>query len=83
MKLTIKLFLVFFIATSAVFAEGEMGNGGRTCTELVCPPPQPLAQSSGDGSNEGTDSTNTQTSDETDDDSMLTIIEDYLNSLFG
>lgn len=85
MKLTLKLFLVFALATSTIFAEGNMNNGGysddgntnnggQTCT-VNCPPPLPTAQR--------TDETNTQIPDENDDDSILTIIDDYLTSLFG
>lgn len=31
MKSTIKLVLVVILFSSVVFADGEMGNGGRTC----------------------------------------------------
>jgi hypothetical protein len=86
MKSTIKLFLVIAIATSTIFAEGDMNNGGytedgdmnnggRTCT-INCPIPNPTPQS--------TNGTSEENSGETDgDDSIVTVIENYLISLFG
>jgi hypothetical protein len=84
MKLTIKLLLVIFIAASVIFAEGEMGNGGRTCTETVCSTPTPAVQNTGESETEDIDGTNSQTIDEDgSEDSILTDIENYLSSLFG
>lgn len=85
MKFTIKLFLVIAIATSTIFAdgdmnnggyseEGDMNNGGRTCT-VNCPTPTPSPQNAA--------GTGTQTTDATGDDSVLSIIENYLRSLIG
>lgn len=86
MKSTIKFLLVIIIAASTIFAdgdlgnggfadEGDLGNGGRTCT-VNCPAPTPSAPNTG--------GTNAQNTDETDDDdSVLTVIENYLRSLFG
>lgn len=86
MKSTIKLFLVVIIAASTIFADGDLGNGGFTCDgdlgnggitcTVDCPEPSPIPET-----NCGTDA---QSSSETDDDdSILTIIEDYLGSLLG
>ncbi|HEX8637990.1 MAG TPA: hypothetical protein VF692_08010 [Pyrinomonadaceae bacterium] len=84
MKLTLKLFLVLALAATTIFADGDMNNGGfnpdgdmnnggRTCT-VNCPTP----------SAQNPEEADTQTIDENDDaDSVLTIIEDYLTSLFG
>lgn len=87
MKVTIKFFLVIIIAASTIFADdgnmgnggytgdGNMGNGGITCT-INCPAPTPEQQN--------TNETETPNASETgDDDSILTIIDDYLNELFG
>ena len=86
MKSTMKLFLVIVIAASTVFADGDLGNGGRTCEgdlgnggitcTVECEPLEPC-----EPNNNGT---NTQTTGETSDgDSVLTIISDYLTSLLG
>jgi len=76
MKSTIKLFLVVILFSSAVFADGEMTNGGKTCptgtTCLVTPAP----------SEEETKSTDSSDSTEDSDDSILTLLEEYLNSIF-
>jgi hypothetical protein len=87
MKFTIKLFLVIVIAASTIIVDdgnmgnggytddGNMGNGGRTCT-VTCPEPTPEAQTNGESSSQ-------TSSAEDDDDSILTVIEDYLESMFG
>jgi hypothetical protein len=84
MKLTIKIFLVVIIAASTIFADGDLGNGGFTCDgdlgnggftcTVDCPEPSDLPETDC-----GTDA---QNSSEADDDSILTVIEDYLESLF-
>lgn len=86
MKSTIKMLLLIVIAASTIFADGDLGNGGytgdgdlgnggRTCT-INCPVPTPSDQNSS--------GTSTQTNEETDEeDSILTTVEKYLDSLFG
>ena len=76
MKSTIKLFLVIVIAASTLFADdGNLGNGGITCT-VECEPLEPCEPNN--------DGTNTQPTGETGDgDSVLTIVSDYLTSLLG
>ena len=86
MKFTIKLFLVIVIAASTIFAagdmnnggfspDGDMNNGGRTCTvDYPSPTPSP----------ENANGTDAQTTDaNSDDESVLTVIENYLRSLIG
>jgi hypothetical protein len=73
MKSVCKLVLVVFLFTSAVFADdGNMGNGGRTC---------PTGQTTCFVANEpiepGTMSTDTEDSE----DSVLTIVQNYLDSV--
>ena len=69
MKSTIKLALVITLFTSAVFAEGDMGAGGRTCPngQTTCLVSYEVPQ-------------NEETT--TDSDSLLNTVQDYLNSMF-
>ncbi|HEY0658019.1 MAG TPA: hypothetical protein VGD05_06080, partial [Pyrinomonadaceae bacterium] len=79
MKSTIKLFLIVALFVSTTFAEGDMGNGGFA--------------DDGDMGNGGkTCTTNCLTDNQTDEsieenpnptESVLTIIQDYLNTIFG
>lgn len=70
MKSTIKLFLVVFLFSSTVFAEGDMGNGGRTCpngapTCLVSAEPSETKETTTDP-----------------EDSILTSVHEYLDWVF-
>lgn len=67
MKLTIKLVLVACLFSSVVFADGEMGSGGKTCTSGCLTATQP------------TEKEVNQTESK---DSVLTFVQTYLNSLF-
>lgn len=81
MKSTIKLFLIvaLFVSTTFAegdmsnggFAEGDMGNGGKTCTTNCLTDNQ---------TNESTDEDSNPTES---DKSVLIIIQDYLNIIFG
>ncbi len=81
MKSTIKLFLIvtLFVSTafadgdmgSGGFAEGNMGNGAKTCA-INC-----LTDNQ---TNESTDEDSNSTES---DKSVLIIIQDYLNTIFG
>ena len=81
MKSTIKLFLIvtLFVSTafadgdmgSGGFAEGNMGNGAKTCA-INC-----LTDNQ---TNESTDEDSNSTES---DKSVLIIIQDYLNIIFG
>lgn len=70
MKSTIKLFLVVVLFSSVVLAEGNMGNGNRSCpngtTCLISSEPaeqkEPAATES--------------------DNSVLSVVQEYLNSVF-
>jgi hypothetical protein len=69
MKFTIKLFLVICLSTSIAFAEGELGTGGRNCTNNCFT------------ENQRVDEKNvTETGS---DESILTYIQDYLDSILG
>ena len=83
MKLTIKLFLVIVITASTILAEGDMNTGGRTCT-IDCPIPPPISQSINGTGEQNSGETNSEAEGEIEgDDSIVTIIENYLKSLFG
>jgi hypothetical protein len=78
MKSTIKLFLIVALFVSTAFAEGDMGSGGFTEGDM--------------GSGGKTCTTNCLTDNQTDEsieenpnptESVLTIIQDYLNTIFG
>ena len=81
MKSTIKLFLIVALFVSTAFAEGDMGSGGftegdmgsggKTCT-TTCLPDNETDQSHEENSNS-----------EESDESVLTVIQDYLNTIFG
>lgn len=86
MKSTIKFFLVIVITTSTILAEGDMNTGGytedgdmntggRICT-INCPTPNSNSQDINGAGEENTVETEGE-------DSIVTIIEDYLKSLFG
>lgn len=71
MKSTIKLFLIVALFVSTAFAEGDMGSGGKTCTTNCLSENQ-----TGESNDENLDL-------EESDESVLTIIQDYLNTIFG
>jgi hypothetical protein len=74
MKLTIKLVLVVCLFSSVAFADGEMGNGGKTCpTGSTC---LTTTEPTEDDTKltESTDSTNST-------DSILTTVQEYLDSM--
>ncbi len=85
MKSTIKLFLIvaLFVSTAFAdgdmgnggFAEGDMGNGGKTCTSNCLTDNQPT-EPNGEFVNQNSDSND---SDKT----ILTIVQEYLNTIFG
>lgn len=75
MKSTIKAALLIALFTSSVFADGEMGNGGRTCT-TNCPTPAPLTYDATNSNEQEEESTKEQ------EESMLVFIKKYLESLF-
>ncbi len=68
MKTTIKLILVACIFSSVAFADGEMTNGGKTCTSgcLVATQPTEI------------EPVKTETED-----SILMFVQKYLISIFG
>jgi hypothetical protein len=78
MKLTLKLILILSLFSSVAFAdgemgsggEGEMGSGGKTKT---CPTPSPCRPA-----DEPDDIINP-----TETDTVLTMIQKYLTSIFG
>ena len=75
MKLTLKLFLVVSLFSSATFADGDMPGGGRTCTQNCYTSneqPDPTTE----------DPTSTDSNQSTSDHSILTSIQDYLISLY-
>lgn len=85
MKLTLKLFLAICLFSSVTLADGDMTTGGyagdmttggKTCTENCV---------ADDGQNDDTTaSSDTSISSQTqDDETVLTLIQDYLFSLFG
>ena len=72
MKSVIKLALVFFLFTSAAFAEGDLGTGSRTCpngqtTCVVASDPE---------ANEETTSTESENT-------VITVIQEYFEAVFG
>ena len=68
MKSIFKLILVVSLFSSVAFADGDMGNGNKTCTSNCLAAPPQLTEK---------DSASTQP-----DDSTLTAIQEYLNSIF-
>ena len=68
MKLTIKVVLFVCLFVSAGYADGDMGSGGKTCTSNCLVATQPTEK--------------TIVTKESDD-SLLTIVKNYLISLFG
>ncbi len=68
MKLTIKVVLSVSLFTSVVFADGNMNTGGKTCTSN-CLAATPLIEK-------------TIVSKESED-SLITIVKNYLISIFG
>ena len=69
MKSTIKLALVITLFSSAAFADGDMGTGGRTCPngQTTC-----LVYSEVPQKEETT----------TENDSILSTVQEYLNSMY-
>ena len=67
MKSTIKLMLVVCLFSSVVFADGEMGNGNKTCTGSCFAATQPTEKTVAP-----TEST----------DSVLNFVQKYLDSIF-
>ena len=80
MKLTLKLFLVVCLFSSVTFAEGDMGNGGRTCTQNCCTENCYTGNEQPDPTTE--DPTSNDSNQSTSDDSVLTSVQDYLISLY-
>lgn len=85
MKSTIKLFLVVALFVSTAFADGDMGSGGvmdgdmgsggKTCTTNCLTDNQPT---------EPNVELIDQNSDSNDSDrTILTIVQEYLNTIFG
>lgn len=70
MKLTLKLFLVICLFSSVTFADGDMGNGSKTCTQNCF---------AGDQQTEPTNSDRNKLKPK---DSILTFIQKYLISIF-
>ena len=68
MKTTIKLVLVVCLFSSVVFADGEMGSGGKTCTS---------------GCLVATQTTETETVKTETENSFLKFVQKYLFSIFG
>lgn len=76
MKSTLKLILALSLLGSIAFAEGDMTGGGKTCPpSQTCRPVQPTPTPDP----ADTDRSNTAP---TDDDSFLTMIQNYLSSIF-
>lgn len=68
MKSTIKLVLAFVLFSSAVFADdGDLGNGSKTCTSNCFTATQP---------------TEVETKSTAAGDSILTTVQEYLDSFF-
>jgi hypothetical protein len=94
MKLTIKILLVICLFCSVALADGEMGSGGKTC-----PPQTTCLDSDGEmGSGGKSTAIKTEdtasldgemgsggrtVNDQTQNDSVLTFIQNYLISIFG
>ena len=72
MKLTLKIFLVVCLFSSVAFADGDMGNGGKTCTQNC--------YTSDEQPDPAEDATSTNQS--TSDNSVLISIQEYLISLY-
>lgn len=70
MKSTARLFLIIALFCSVAFADGEMPSGGKTCTENCSIVNPPVVIEDTNQNNETPDS-------------ILTIIEEYLFSIFG
>jgi hypothetical protein len=71
MKSTIKFLLVIALFCSTVFADGNMNNGGKTCTSNCFAAPQ------------DTEATKTDTDQNESNDSILDFVKDYLFSILG
>ena len=67
MKTTIKLVLFVCLFSSVTFADGDMGNGSKTCTSLCFAATQP---------------TEKQVNTDETKDSMLIYVREYLDSIF-
>ena len=86
MKSTIKLFLVVALFVSTAFADGDMGSGGamdgdmgsggKTCTTTNCLTDTQPSEPNGELIDQNS---NSQDSDKT----ILNIVQDYLNTIFG
>ena len=74
MKSTIKLVLVVVLFSSVAFADGEMGNGGKTCPNGATS----CLVGSGTSGDDGTKPT--ESTDSTD--SILGTFQEYLDSMF-
>jgi hypothetical protein len=84
MKLTLKVFLAVCLFSSVTLAgdmttggfAGDMTTGGKTCTQNCI---------TDDGQNDDTTTANdaNSSSQTQDDESILTVIQEYLFSLFG
>jgi hypothetical protein len=68
MKSTIKLVLFVSLFSSVVFADGDMTNGGKTCTSNCLVATEP---------------TEKETIKTESEDSILMIVQKYLISIFG
>jgi hypothetical protein len=76
MKSIIKLVLVVILFNSAVFADGEMGSGTKTCTGTCVTETQPTGS-------ETTGSTDDTTSTGSEDSTILTYVQEYWDSVFN
>ena len=84
MKSTLKIFLAVCLFSSVTFADGDMTTGGfdgdmttggKTCTENCAVSNEP--------SDPNVVTTSSNSSEPQNDESILTIVQDYLLSLFG
>jgi len=76
MKLTLKLILFLCLFSSSAFADGEMGSGGEGemgSGGKTCPTPSPCRPADDP----------VDTIDPTETDTVLTMIQKYLTSIFG
>jgi hypothetical protein len=81
MKSTVKLFLVVCLFSSVAFADGELPNGNKSCpngaTTCFASSPTTTTTPTGDGK------TTEDGSQTTADDSVLTVIQEYMDSMVG
>lgn len=88
MKSTIKFFLIGALFVSNAFADGDMGSGGvmdgdMGSGRIICNPTVSICPATNQpvGANGQPDAQNSDSEDS--DESILTIVEEYLGELFG